>query len=46
MYVDDFVPQEDIVEEINVRGKTYKHVFKGDEDDTLEMRKIIKEYYR
>lgn len=46
MYVNDFVPQEDKVCEINVRGKTYKHVFKGDEDDTLEMRKIIREYYK
>lgn len=45
MYVDDFVPREDKVEEITVRGKTYSHVAKGDIDHTAEMRKIIRKYY-
>lgn len=45
MYVDDFVPREDKIKEITVRGKTYSHVAKGDIDYTAEMRKVIRKYY-
>lgn len=45
MYVDDFVPQEDRIDEFTVRGRTITHVIKGDEDFTKNMREIMRKYY-
>lgn len=43
-YLDDFVPGEDIVQEVTLRGKKYETVIKGDVDKTAHTRAVMQRY--
>lgn len=45
-YLDDFIPQEDCVHEITIRGKTHTTVYKGDIDRTAHTRAVMQAYCR
>ncbi|MBD5482653.1 MAG: ankyrin repeat domain-containing protein [Lachnospiraceae bacterium] len=45
-YLDDFIPAEDRVQEMTIRGKKYTTVIKGDVDRTAHTRAVMQRYCR
>lgn len=46
LFIDDFIPQKDVIENFTIRGKAYSSVRKGDVDLTAHTRSVIQKYIK
>ena len=46
LFIDDFVPKEDVIREFTLRGKKHTSVQKGDTDRTAHTRAVIQKYVK